>query len=69
MLVITLLVLAVCIDSFATSITYGIGKIKIPFHCTLLINIIGAAMNVLVRFFCAAKLENNCRPSLILLMK
>lgn len=44
MLVITLLVLAVCIDSFATSITYGIGKIKIPFHCTLLINIIGAAM-------------------------
>lgn len=44
MLIITLLVLAVCIDSFATSITYGIGKIKIPFHCTLLINLIGAAM-------------------------
>lgn len=44
MLVITLLVLAVCIDSFATSITYGIGKIKIPFHCALIINLIGAAM-------------------------
>ena len=44
MLIITLLVLAVCIDSFATSITYGIGKIKIPFHCTILINLIGAAM-------------------------
>lgn len=44
MLVITLLVLAVCIDSFATSITYGLGKIKIPFHCALIINLIGALM-------------------------
>lgn len=44
MIVITLLVLAVCIDSFATSITYGIGKIKIPFHCALIINLIGSAM-------------------------
>lgn len=43
MLIITLLVLAVCIDSFATSITYGLGKIRIPFYCALIINLIGAA--------------------------
>ncbi len=44
MLVITLLVTAVCIDSFATSITYGMGKIKVPFYCVIIINLIGALM-------------------------
>ena len=44
MLIISLLVLAVCIDSFATSITYGLGKIKIPFHCAFIINLIGAVI-------------------------
>ena len=44
MLIISLLVLAVCIDSFATSITYGLGKIKIPFHCAFIINLISAVI-------------------------
>lgn len=36
-----LLVIALCVDAFATSITYGIGKISIPFSSALVISFIG----------------------------
>lgn len=39
-----LLVLAVCTDSFATSITYGIGKIRIKFLSSLTVAAIGTAV-------------------------
>lgn len=38
-----LLVFALCIDAFATSITYGIGKIKIPIISSLIISFVGAS--------------------------
>lgn len=38
-----LLVLAVCIDAFATSVSYGMGKIKIPFFSALIISLIGTS--------------------------
>jgi len=36
-----LLVVALCVDAFATSITYGIGKIQIPAFSALVISFIG----------------------------
>lgn len=46
-----LLVIAVCIDAFATSITYGIGKIKIPFTSALIISITGTSFLACSLFF------------------
>lgn len=41
MLMSFLLVIALCTDAFATAITYGISKIKIPFSSALIISLIG----------------------------
>lgn len=41
MLQIILLVIAVCIDAFAVSLTYGMGNIKIPVFSALIISAVG----------------------------
>lgn len=41
MLLAVLLVIALCVDAFATSVTYGIRKIKIPVSSALVISFIG----------------------------
>lgn len=46
-----LLVIAVCIDAFATSISYGISKIKIPFISALIISITGTGFLACSLFF------------------
>lgn len=52
-----LLVFAVCIDAFATSITYGIGKIKIPNISAIIISLIGTSF-LAVSIFLAKTLSN-----------
>lgn len=44
MINVVLLVLSICMDSFATAITYGIGKIRIRFSSSLVISLIGMAV-------------------------
>lgn len=56
-----LLVLAVCIDAFATSVSYGMGKIKIPFFSALIISLIGTSF-LAVSIFFAKILSNFINP-------
>jgi putative sporulation protein YtaF len=56
-----LLVLAVCIDAFATSVSYGMGKIKIPFFSALIISLIGTSF-LAFSIFCARILSSFINP-------
>lgn len=56
-----LLVLAVCIDAFATSVSYGMGKIKIPFFSALIISLIGTSF-LAFSIICAKILSNFINP-------
>lgn len=51
MVVSILLVFAVCIDAFAVSISYGIGKIKIPIMSALIVSFVGTAFLAVSVFF------------------
>ena len=46
-----LLVLALSLDSFVASLAYGANKIKIPFKCVIIINLVCAAFLTLAIFF------------------
>ena len=51
MLISLLLVLAICIDAFATSVTYGIAKIKIPVLSAIIVSLIGSSFLAISLFF------------------
>ncbi len=51
MLAAFLLVIAICIDAFTTSITYGIGGIKIPTISALIISFMGTVFLTVSLFF------------------
>ncbi len=72
---ITLLVLAVCIDAFAMSLTYGMGKIKIPFYSAIIISAIGTLflslsvfLAVVVASFIDAKTCSILSVSLLMIL-
>lgn len=62
-----LLVIAVCIDAFATSVTYGMGKIKIPVTSAVIISGIGTGF-LAVSILFARILSNFINPQVCTLL-